>query len=717
MRFEMRAWLGMLLLVAAWSGCSDAPTKPGKQGPVDLAGWIGPIEGPPPDLRPPPPDLAVSSNVACAGATPIADGTMLPGQDTTSATESYDGVCSSGDGLVLFYTATVPPGQKLVVTIAPTDGVFDPVVRIVDGCATATCLGYADSTYEGDSETLAWANPDATPRTIILAVGGYAADPGTFDLTAKIASVPANALCAGATPAVAGTPLLQQDVSGSPSQIDACLSYADGGVLYYSTTVAARTDLEIKAAPTSSPSWDPSIRLFTDCAALSCLASSDDGYAGDTETLRHRNTSMSAQPIIIAVGAGSPSQAGVFDLTLTATPIPPPPVNAACGAAIAVVDGSQLVDQDPTEGTDTLTSACESSAGGKVIYYKAALPANSRLDVVVTPTGASSWDPVVRLLSACGAATCLGSQDTGSGGSAATLTFKNPGAARNVVIAVGSYNATVTGTFDMEVSIKPLPPPASNLTCATAIAMTDGQTASNQSLESATQTLTSACLPSAAGPVLFYSASVPNQRRLIAKVTPVDSLDSVIRVLSACNTSMCLASADATAGGGNEMVTYRNTSGVTASVSLGVGNYGSAAMGVFNLTTWVKTLATNTTCAAPKAVTAGTALSFEDGGGATAAGTGFCLGSATGKVLFYSISVPAGKTLQAQVYPLSSWDPVIRIISSCAATTCLASADAAGGGSAELASYTNSGASAQPVIIAVGGYTTTGDFDLQVAIP
>ena len=155
----------------------------------NLDGFIGTAPGPGPGH----PDMAMTDDVDfatpptadCSTATAIADGTMLSNESANAGTTSFSDPCAYGDGNVIFYSTSVPAGQKLSVTVTPTDGSFDPVLRLVDTCGSSTCDAYADSGYANDPETLNFTNTGASARDVILAVGGYDAGGGTFDLSVK----------------------------------------------------------------------------------------------------------------------------------------------------------------------------------------------------------------------------------------------------------------------------------------------------------------------------------------------------------------------------------------------------------------------------------------------------------------------------------------------------------------------------------------------------
>lgn len=707
------AALGLSLLVA---GC-DSGSHPEPRGNPDLAGFKGTTEGPGTvaDAAMMPADMANPAMAACSAPVAIMDGTTLTNQDSgTSATTLTSACIDYANGSVLFYSATIPANSRLSVQVTPTDGVFDPVLRLIDDCAATSCGATADSGFEGDAETLSFSNSTATPRKVLIAVGGYQ-DAGTFDLTAHIATLAVNAACTGAKPVMNGSSLVGEDANGGGDTIDACLSYSTGGVLYYSISLAARTELTVTATPTGTSSWDPSLRLLDTCGALDCVDSSDVGYSNEAETLSFRNKTSTAKPLLIAVGAGAPGVAGTFNLTVATVALPPPPANALCSGAIALVDGTTRLAEDASEAIDSLSSACLPGASGPVLYYKATLPANSQLDVHVSPTGTNSWDPTLRLVDACGATSCLASADEGYSGGDETLTYKNTGAtAMPVIVAVGSYGSS-NGTFDLDAHIKPLSMPATNLSCAMPTAMSDGQTKADQDLALATETESNLCVSGGVGPVVYYSTSIPAGKRLIARAVPKSAWDPVMRLLSSCTATTCLGSADAGASSASEALSYKNTGATAKPVIFTVGSYSASTFGTFDLSMAIKSMPTNTTCANALAVTSGTTLSVESGDDAVNGQTA-CLSTAVGKVLFYKISIPAGKTLQVDATPLGNWDPVIRLVTTCSATTCLGSADLGAGGASESLSYTNTGATAKAVVISVGGYyATTSAFELSVS--
>jgi len=94
------------------------------------------------------------------------------------------------------------------------------------------------------------------------------------------------------------------------------------------------------------------------------------------------------------------------------------PANVDCGAATPVMDGTSLTVQDTAEGSDTFAAACLGRAVGPVLYYEATIPAGATL------TGTTSGPSSLRILSGCGASSCLAS-DAAKSSSGVTVALTN----------------------------------------------------------------------------------------------------------------------------------------------------------------------------------------------------------------------------------------------------------------------------------------------------
>jgi hypothetical protein len=153
-----------------------------------------------------------------------------------------------------------------------------------------------------------------------------------------------------------------------------------------------------------------------------------------------------------------------------------------------VKDGTSLTFQDASAATDNLSSRCNASDTGGVLYYSASIGAGQALTATATSIG--SWLPSLRLLASCNATSCLASSGSSPNPKmqpGASLTYFNAGASpANVILAVGPAGMFgPPGYFDLNVSIATPPYTLTTIggacddtTSATSLALTGRGTAS-----------------------------------------------------------------------------------------------------------------------------------------------------------------------------------------------------------------------------------------------
>jgi len=104
---------------------------------------------------------------------------------------------------------------------------------------------------------------------------------------------------------------------------------------------------------------------------------------------------------------------------------------------------------------------------------------------------------------------------------------------------------------------------------------------------------------------------------------------------------------------------------------------------------------------------------------ATEANASMCEPTATGNVLYYSLSIPAGQTAIVTATPYSTTtDPVLRVVDSCMSAMCVTSANTAFGGGSEQVVIPNTSMTARDVIVTLGSRatTSTGVDDVSVRL-
>jgi hypothetical protein len=496
-------------------------------------------------------------NASCTAATVVAHGTQLANQNAALAIDSATGACrSAAAGKVLYYSATVPPAQQLRATVQATTA-WDPVIRVLPACKATTCLADADGS-SGQNESIFWQNNKPNAQTVLLAVGSASGTTtGMFNLAVEVATAEscATAQVVSALPAT----LTGQDViAGSPGP--SCRG--TGFNRYYKVNVPANSVLRAVMTPTSS-SFDAAVRLLESNCPNSCITSVD---SGNPETLVWLNTGAT-RDVVVAMGPYSLTS-GVFDATFSVSAAP---TNTTCAAATRVTAPAMLTGQDATAG-----AAAPCTGSGPNLFYALNVPANNTLRVVMTP--APSFDAAIRLIDgACPTSACITSVDSGN---PETLVWKNTGATRDVVVALGRWGTGTPASFDATFELIAPPP---NADCSGAVRVTNGTQLANQSLTNAAVALNMSCGANARGKVLFYAVTVEPNQTLEVTATPASNWDPVVRLIDSCTPTSCVGFADNFALGAAETLTYQNLSAAAQELLIAVGSYDENVTGSFGL--------------------------------------------------------------------------------------------------------------------------------------
>ncbi len=252
---------------------------------------------------------------------------------------------------------------------------------------------------------------------------------------------------------------------------------------------------------------------------------------------------------------------------------------------------------------------------------------------------------------------------------------------------------------------------APNASCATPTALTPGSPITGQN-SAAGGAESTACALSAGGQ-LFYTVTVPARNRLSLTVTPTGSapVSHAVRLLSSCSATSCDANAS---GSTPTTLTNDNLDLSPKTVIVSVSPNSPTVMGTFDIVANVAPLPANGACAGAMPLTVGapalTGQSLSHGGPPSSA----CLGGQSGPSLYYSVTVPAQQTVTVVATPVDV-DFNLRVISTCAATSCVAQSDQRSTvGGQEFVSLTNAGTSPVTYIVNVGSPsgTTAGSFSI-----
>ena len=662
-----------------------------------------------------------AANASCASPTMVTAGAHLTAQDTQLGTAPSTACLPTASGAVLHYAVAVPAGNRLTVRATPTGAAWAPVVRVVSQCTSTSCLAQSSPLRAGAPVPAAYVNPTTRDVTLLVAVGsGTAGTFGTFDLDVTVEPPPANVDCAMATPVMDGTLLPDESTALAHDVITACAPAATGRVRYYDVTIPANSVLVATATSASTGIAAPVLRMLPSCGATTCLASATTPFAPSTG-LRYVS---GATPLHAILAVGDDGRSADFHYSF-AVSIRPAPANATCAAPRAVADGTVLRGEDLTSGGAAL-AACSMGTEGPTLYYATTVPANNRLVVSAASRGGLAAF-TIQLAGSCAATTCLGVAALG-----APLIFNNGPTAQPVLIAVTAANGGPTSPFDLTVAITP---PAVTAICATATAVTDGTVLRAQSTDDGRDTLTACPFASGGptpGPVLYYTATVPAGQVLVATATPNTAMGRIfnplLRLIPSCGSTTCLGTSETMffpPTGLPSSVAYTNAGTTAQTVFIAVGTDLPGMGGLFDLAVALHPPAVNGRCTMATPVADGAALRGQlitDGVDTVTA----CLPTATGRSLFFRATIPAGFALAARMTNTASgmfpggWVPVLRVLATCTATTCLASGTSTpmSTGTTTSVTYANAGAAPMDVILAAGSDTAgaTGTFSLDVSI-
>lgn len=394
------------------------------------------------------------------------------------------------------------------------------------------------------------------------------------------------------------------------------------------------------------------------------------------------------------------------DYVLTLTTFDPPP-NALCSNATPVVAG-QMITGDLSSGALIPLPMCPTAPevpAALVLYYQLTVPPKSRAVVNAVPNAGTP--PVeLRVLDGCAATACA------TGGGPAFVAVNTESDPLDLLfVAASPLKEGPAPNFTLTTSVDAL---ADNASCLDATPLTAGSTLSGDTtLGGSTPLMCDGPPPIGFPAALYYSMTVPAGALLGVEVTPLSALTpwvASVALTDGCNTTTCLAQPQGAPGA--TAATYVNTGATARDVIVAVGPVDGQSGGPFNLVADVVPPPTNLTCASATALGTTVSLPFELPSGSVTATTA-CVPNAVGGVVYYSAHVPSQERLTLEVRARGAWEPVIRLLPSCAARSCITSSGSAGFGTATL-TWTNSSSAAADVIVAVGALTTAmGTFALS----
>lgn len=660
------------------------------------------------------------------------------------------------------FQATVPAGQRLVVSVSPAtlDAglVFDPSLALVTTPASSctstdagVCLAGRD---ERGGDTVAFLNEEPFDRDVFVVVDSYLTGPdetagatfeGEFLLTARLEQPGAGDRCETAE-LLTGNSARASSLSGyGPDygfrQGTGC-ALQSGPDRVFVVDVPAGERLTATASPSDAGLNDLDLVVNLVAAPAStcrltppvCLASADRGFRGEPDTATLINTSAGPQSVFVVVGSYYASP-GTVDFLLTTTVLPPPPGDT-CATALALDAGTPLTNQtlmgygdDLDDGDGCANAGFVGSAADRV--YSLTIPVGKQLTVTVTPQpGLDTLPSLIDAAVGCGTPlVCLAGASTSSpAGVPDVLVSSNRTGAPLPVLLVIDSRAGTFGSFDVLATVADAPP---GDFCAIANPLAVGTPVAGTTLGATNDYGDSPrCATGTTGPDTTYALDLPAGQRTTLTVTPTSgdggfspSLSILPAPAASCeaNPRVCLGSANASFSAAPRTASAFNP-GAAPLPALVIIDGASGSAGTFTLSATAATPGVDDVCA-----TATTALPVMPLASmqplTNQSLTGFardydCVGTASGPDRVYVAQVATLQRLTVTVTPTpvqpdaGSFDPVLAVIGGPAATcdslsrVCLGDVDEGAQAAPETLSVNNAGGP-RAVFVSVGAWESS----------
>ena len=269
--------------------------------------------------------LKVSSSApplqsSCAGALPVMDGTNLAAEQLDLSAQKDPGCTGLEPQPALFYSTTIPSGQRLTVRVRATRGerAWVPTMQLFSMCGAGMCLGTDRSTPDGD-RVLRYVNNGPAPQQVLLAVGSNTPVSGAvFRLDVSIGEPVINATCQSARPVIDGQVLRNQDLSEGQVNNDFLCKPGGGQSLFYSVKLLPRQTVNLTIMTRQSDFGRPPllVQLREGCGPqTNCRVMSD-------QAVNYTNGSNLPQTVIVEVATFQGGIPPVFDM-MVSLPLPP----------------------------------------------------------------------------------------------------------------------------------------------------------------------------------------------------------------------------------------------------------------------------------------------------------------------------------------------------------------------------------------------------------
>lgn len=451
---------------------------------------------------------------------------------------------------------------------------------------------------------------------------------------------------------------------------------------------------------TPAPNDDGTGTDAGDLDAGADVVTPDDGPAKDGST-----------PLDVPSGDAPATDAPPADVPVDAGPACP-----ASRGTITLPSTTAVSLTGTTTATGVIPSTrCQTNTGGGEAIYSLVITARTGV-ILSTDNDGTAFDTELSLRTSCtDPATELSCDDdsgsgSGRGNSSVMRAVLDPGTYTVIVdgynAAAGAYTLTAT-TFT----------PADNATCATARALTVGTAVTGLTLANAGGP--GYCAPGLRpGGQVFFSVELPASTLGIVRYTrPTGSWTAALRAVASCAATDCRASEVISSGSGALYLSNPDATPRTVVFSVAANDTDNTVT-PFDLVVNTAPFVAGQVCSEPTAVAPGASVTAQNAAAGQRVSAACNATAANGGQLFYRVTLPAQRRAQVRVTPagaMTAWTPTVRVLSSCAATSCLDSSTAAAAGGVAAVTLTNGADAERSYLVSVSGSATaSGTFTLEV---
>ncbi|HET6203005.1 MAG TPA: GEVED domain-containing protein [Planctomycetota bacterium] len=401
-------------------------------------------------------------NDDCANAIPLFDGVNAGFTNVGATVTAGLGffVCSNGPNPDVWFTYTASCTGSVTFSTCPAAGglsSLDSAISTYSGvCGSLTLLGCNDNACATSPELTV--NCVSAGQTLLVRVGGFQGDIGTFDLAVTCnppPPAPPNDDCAGALLVIDGLNLGLSSPGATPSA-GPPFSCAPGGADVWFTYTASCTGVaSFSLCPPATSSFNALLSVYTGaCGGLAEVGCSDD-VCGNAPRVS-APASAGAVLLVRVGGAGACPLTGTFDLLVSCAA---PPPNDDCLGATPVVDGLNpgLDNTNATEGTVAAACGLSGSPGYADVWFAytatcAGVVTADTCDATGAPTLA---DTILSAYDGCGG-TELACNDNAVTvcSPRSSLSFSATGGA-TYLLRVAGASAASSGTFNLTIACAP----------------------------------------------------------------------------------------------------------------------------------------------------------------------------------------------------------------------------------------------------------------------